>query len=61
MVDLNCGQKVLLWKIFPPKKQVALVEVSPRIMVARFQDPLQVVLLKEHNWSLKVSGFWGSK
>ena len=43
----------MLWKTFSQKMWAALVEVYPRIMIARFKDPLQVLLLTGGSWSSK--------
>ena len=50
----------MLWETFTQKMWVALVEVSPGVMIKRFQGPLQVLLIG-HSWTAKVTNFWGSK
>ena len=45
---------------FSQKNWVPWVEVSPRVMITRFQDPLKVFGLIGHSWNLKTTDFWGS-
>ena len=47
----------MLWQTFSQIMWVALVEVSPVIMIARFQDPLQVSLLTGDSWNSKAIDF----
>ena len=47
-----------LWQTSPKKLGAAWVEVSPRAMTTRFQDPLLVLRLTGHSWSLKTTDFW---
>ena len=43
------------------KTWVAWIEVSPRVMITRFLEPVQFSQLLGQSWSSKINNFWGSK